>query len=55
MSASERVHGREWPAESARQGEIILRHGWSRAIFLGALALAVVLAALFAFYRRAGG
>lgn len=34
-----------YPAEKARQGEIILKRPWQRAVFIGGLA-AVVLAAL---------
>ncbi|MGE0117820.1 MAG: hypothetical protein AB7E71_05450 [Dongiaceae bacterium] len=33
---------RDYPAEKARQGDIVLRHRWSRAIFLAALALIVI-------------
>jgi hypothetical protein len=32
----------EYPAEKARQGEIVLRHVWPRVIFFGALALIVI-------------
>jgi hypothetical protein len=31
-----------YPAEKTRQGEIALRHAWSRAIFFSALALIVI-------------
>jgi hypothetical protein len=37
-----------YPAEKARQGEIILRRRWQRLVFVAALALAVVLAIVFA-------
>jgi len=35
-------------AQDARQGEIILRHKWSRAIFIGAIAATGLLAIGFA-------
>lgn len=37
----------DYPAEKARQGTIILRHWWSRAIFIGALIASLVLAFIF--------
>jgi len=37
----------EYPAEKARQGEIVLRHVWSRIIFFGALALIVIAAVIW--------
>ena len=40
---------KDYPAEKARQGIIILRHRWSRIIFFGALALIVVVALLLRF------
>jgi hypothetical protein len=40
---------KEYPAEKARQGAIILRHKWSRIIFFGALALIVLAVLLFRF------
>jgi hypothetical protein len=40
---------KEYPAEKARQGVIILRHRWSRLIFFGALSLIVVIALLLRF------
>lgn len=36
-----------YPAEKARQGEIILRQRWQRLVFAGALALACILAIVF--------
>ena len=36
-----------YPAEKARQGEIILRKPWQRYVFFGALAASVVLAIIF--------
>jgi hypothetical protein len=38
-----------YPADKARQGEIILRHRWSRLIFFGTLVLAVIVAVLWRF------
>jgi len=38
---------KDYPAENARQGFILLRHWWSRAIFFGALALIVVVVAVW--------
>jgi hypothetical protein len=38
-----------YPAEKARQGEIILRHRWSRLIFFGTLVVVVILALLWRF------
>jgi hypothetical protein len=35
---------RDYPAEKARQGEIILRKPWQRAVFIAGLAGAVILA-----------
>ena len=32
-----------YPAEKARQGEIILKRPWQRAVFIGGLAAAVLL------------
>jgi hypothetical protein len=37
---------KDYPAEKARGGVIILRHWWSRAIFIGALVLIVIVVAL---------
>lgn len=36
-----------YPAEKARQGEIILRRPWQRYVFFGALAAAAILAIFF--------
>ena len=41
-----------YPAEKARQGKIILRHRWSRIVFIGALALAVLLAIIWEYFYR---
>lgn len=38
---------KEYPAEKARQGEIVLGHIWSRVIFFGALALFVIAAVIW--------
>ena len=35
---------RAYPAEKARQGQIVLRRTWQRAVFFGGLALAVIVA-----------
>ena len=40
---------KDYPAEKARQGVIILRQKWSRIIFFGALALIVVVVLLARF------
>jgi hypothetical protein len=40
---------KEYPAEKARQGAVVLRHRWSRIIFFGALALIVVVVPLARF------
>lgn len=32
-----------YPAEKARQGEIILKRPWQRAVFIGGLAAAILL------------
>jgi len=42
---------RGYPAEKARQGEIILRHTWSRVIFIGGLIAGLVLAFLMGALR----
>lgn len=41
-----------YPAEKARQGEIILRQRWQRLVFAGALALACILAIVFAILAK---
>jgi hypothetical protein len=40
-----------YPAEKARQGEIILKRNWQRAVFIAGLAGAVVLALALAVMR----
>ncbi len=40
--------GKTIGAQDARQGEIILRHKWSRAIFAGGIAAIVAFAIAFA-------
>ncbi len=42
---------RPYPAEKARQGEIILRSNWQRAVFVAGLVGALVLALAFSFLR----
>ena len=43
----------EYPAEKARQGEIILRRPWQRAVFIIGLAGGVILALILAILRYA--
>lgn len=38
-----------YPAEKARQGEIVLRRAWQRRAFVGGLAALVILGILIAF------
>jgi hypothetical protein len=40
-----------YPADKARQGEIILKSSWQRAIFIAGLVSVVVLALGFSFLR----
>ena len=37
------THSFDYPAEKARQGEIILKKPWQRVVFFGGLALPIVL------------
>jgi len=41
-----------YPAEKARQGEIILKQPWQRAIFIAGLAAAVVLPFVLHYFAR---
>jgi hypothetical protein len=41
-----------YPAEKARGGEIILRKRWQRIVFIGALALAVVIGFVLSLWNR---
>jgi hypothetical protein len=38
-----------YPAEKARQGEIVLRRPWQRAVFIGALVACVLLVVVLRF------
>ena len=40
---------RTYPAEKARQGEIILKHNWQRAVFIAGLVGFLVLTLAFSF------
>jgi hypothetical protein len=52
MSDTNRVPTpRAYPAEKARQGEIILKQSWQRAVFIAGLVGVVVLALAFALLR----
>jgi hypothetical protein len=51
MSAPE-PKSEAYPAEKARGGEIILRKRWQKAVFLGALAIAVLLGFFFSLWGR---
>jgi len=39
-----------YPAEKARQGEIILKRPWQRAVFIGGLAAAVLMPIVLLFF-----
>ena len=41
-----------YPADKARQGEIILRRPWQRVVFIGGLAGALLLALILGFAGR---
>lgn len=49
-TSSERTPPEAYPAEKARQGEIILKTKWSRAIFFAGLFGGIVLMAAVAIY-----
>jgi hypothetical protein len=40
-----------YPAEKARQGEIILRSRWQRVVFIAGLGGALIVALIFGFVR----
>ena len=52
MSQTDQERKQPYPAERARGGEIILRKGWQRIVFIGALALAVVLGFVLSLWGR---
>ena len=47
---TQRTPPKSYPAEKARQGEIILKSSWARAVFMTGLFGGVVIAILLAIY-----
>jgi hypothetical protein len=53
-SSTQRDNLASYPAEKARQGEIILKRPWQRAVFIAGLAGAALLLVIALFFPGAG-
>lgn len=52
MPDAKHEHPAPYPAEKARGGEIILRKRWQRVVFIGALALVLLLGFFLTLWGR---